>query len=107
MSDPRPDPAPVGEIMDLVLSRIGVAASRHLEQITTQWDDIAGVPWAGRSAPLSLQDGELVVGVDDGATASLVKYDIAGLVGRLDDACGPGIVTTVTLKVVRRGRERR
>ena len=95
------------EVMDLVLSRIGVASARHLEELTTRWDEITGVPWAGRTWPVSLKGGELVVGVDSGATASLVKYDIQRVLERLETVTGPGKVTTVTLKVVDSGRERR
>ncbi|MBT8198289.1 MAG: DUF721 domain-containing protein [Acidimicrobiia bacterium] len=93
--------------MDLVLSRIGVASARHLDELTSRWDDITGVPWAGRTWPLSLQEGELVVGVDSGSTASLVKYDIQRVLELLETVTGPGIVTKVTLKVVTSGRERR
>ncbi|MBT8215139.1 MAG: DUF721 domain-containing protein [Acidimicrobiia bacterium] len=101
------EPQRLDEVMDLVLSRIGVAAARHLDRLTTDWDALAAVPWSGRTRPLSLQEGHLVVGVDSGATASLVKYDIHGLIERLEAAIGPGIVSTVSLKVVGSGRQRR
>ena len=54
------EPQRLDEVMDLVLSRIGVAAARHLDRLSTDWDTLATVPWSGRTRPLSLQDGHLV-----------------------------------------------
>ena len=60
---------------------------------------MAGEPWAERAAPVGLNRGELVVEVADGTTASLLKYQVNGLLERLEEGLGARLVETVRLRV--------
>ena len=98
------DPEPIRSLLDQVLSRMGVARPVDVAQLVADWDETAGEPWAGRSRPASLEGGELVVEATDGAAASLLRYQVNGLVKRLDESLGQGLVTSVRVRVAPPGR---
>ncbi len=98
------DPTPIRELLQSVLSRLGVARPLEMAELLAKWEDVAGEPWASRAAPVSLSGGELVVEVADGATASLLRYQTSQLSARLDEQVGRGLVTTVRIRVRKPGR---
>jgi predicted nucleic acid-binding Zn ribbon protein len=67
-----------------------------------EWEDLAGEPWASRSRPAGLKDGRLVVEVDDGSIATLLKYQEKALIERLEKRFGAPVVTSVRIRVGRR-----
>ncbi len=101
------DPQAVGDLLDDVLEKLGVARPLEVTHLVAEWGDVAGEPWAGRSVPVGLAGGVLVVEVADATTASLLKYQKQALIGRLDDRVGKGLVTEVRVRVGRAGRSRR
>ncbi len=90
----------IEDLLDGVLQRIGVARPVDVVYLVENWERVAGEPWATRSWPVHLEDGELVVEAADGSAASLLRYQCLALVSRLDEALGQGLVTSVA---VRRG----
>ncbi len=99
-------PEPIRDVLDSVMRQLGVARPVDVAQLVTDWDETAGEPWAGRSQPASLEGGELVIEVFDGASASLLRYQVGGLVTRLDAVLGQGLVTSVRVRVAARRRDR-
>ena len=99
----RGDLTRIEDLLDRVLERIGVARPVDVVYLVENWARVAGEPWATRSRPVHLEDGELIVEAADGSAASLLRYQAAGLVNRLDEALGQGLVTSVR---VRMGRPR-
>ncbi len=95
-------PAPIRDVLQGLLQRLGVARPLEVADLLGRWEEVAGEPWAERSRPVTLADGELVVEVADGATASLLRYQTRDLVSRLDERVGRGLVTTVRVRVQRR-----
>ena len=95
-------PSPIDEVLDRILGDIGLARPVDVAYLVEHWEEVAGPPWAERSQPVHLRDGELVVEASDGAAASLLRYQGAALVARLEDVLGQGLVTSV--RVRRRGR---
>ncbi len=79
-------PEQIGEVLDQLLSRLGVARPLDVAVLVDSWADLAGEPWASRSRPVGLDDGELVVEVVDATAASLLKYQSSELVRRLEKA---------------------
>ena len=73
-------PQPISDVLAEVMRRLGVSHPVDVAQLVADWDETAGEPWAGRSRPASLEGGELVVEVFDGASASLLRYQVGGLV---------------------------
>lgn len=97
------DPEPVGDLIDAVLSRLGVHRPPDTVELISRWAEIAGSPWAERAVPAALRDGILIVEVADGGTAALLKYRSGELIRRLEEAFSPGVVNTVRVRVARRG----
>jgi len=98
---PRRDLAPVGEVLDAVLGRFAGPGHAARAQLFEQWQAIAGPTWAG-TRPLQVDSRHvLVVEVPSGAIASRLRFDVSGLVGRIDAALGGDVVESVRLKVTR------
>lgn len=93
---------PVGGFLDQVLRKFGIPDRVDLTRLVEEWPGLAGEPWAGRSRPAGLDGGELLVEVDDGATATLLSYQRNALVDRLEGALGTRLVTSVRIRVARR-----
>jgi hypothetical protein len=90
---------PIGDDLEAVLRRLGLPAPGVLERLVGDWARVAGEPWAERAAPVSLHLGELLVEVADGTTASLLKYQVNGLLERLEQGLGARLVESVRLRV--------
>jgi len=95
---------PVSNLLDAVLARVGVGRAPDLARLVNDWPELAGHPWDDGTRPTRLSDGDLVVEVPNGAVASLLRYQIPGLIERLQEALGSGVVTSVSLRVARPGR---
>ena len=91
----------VGDGLDALLRRLGIPSPDDAARLFDDWERIAGEPWASRSEPIGVKDGELVVEVADGAVATLLRYQSGGLVQRLADALGAPLVQRVTVRVAR------
>lgn len=92
---------PVSEGLSDILSRLGLPAHLDLATLVQDWADIAGEPFGSMSTPAGYRDGELLLSVGDGTAASLLKFRVAELVGRLDEHFGRGAVTSVRIAVGR------
>lgn len=92
---------PVRGFLDEVLQRFGMPGSADLDTLVGRWEELAGEPWGSRSRPAGLRSGELVVEVDDGSVATLLKYRSAALLDALEEGLGARIVTSVKIRVAR------
>lgn len=95
------EPSQVGELLEGLLAALGVARPVDTAELIERWDSLAGEPFAGRSHPVHLQDGELVVEVADGATATLLRYHETDLIVRLAAELGQGLVSSIRTRVAR------
>lgn len=93
------DPQRIDELLDGLLQALGVARPLDVTHLVESWAEVAGEPWGERSRPVLLKDGELVVEVEDGTAATLLKYRQAELVERLGERLGRGLVTTVRVRM--------
>lgn len=98
----RRDLEPIGSDVEALLGKLGMPPAVDLGRLVTDWEEVAGPPFAGVSAPVGIDSGELIVEVADGAAASLLKYRIGPLLDRLTAHFGEGIVDRVKIRVGRR-----
>jgi predicted nucleic acid-binding Zn ribbon protein len=91
----------VGGFLDQVLRRLGVPEQVDVARLVETWEDLAGEPWGSRSRPVGLNGGELVVEVDDGSIATLLKYQQKNLLERLERRFGTPVATSVKIRVSR------
>ncbi len=95
------EPRPLDEALDKVLGDLGVARPLDTVELMAHWDELVGEPWAGRSRPVVLEQGVLVIEVTDPIAASLLRYRREALISHLADHLGAGLVTSVQLRRAR------
>ena len=91
----------VGKELKSILSRLGIGVGLSLAKIADEWDAIAPEPFGGRSKPVALEEGLLVIEVPDGITATLLRYRTDDVLRALEASLGKGAVTEVKLRVAR------
>ena len=92
------DPAPLRDVLSGLLGRLGVGDLARWRRIEEEWADLAGEPWSTQAVPLSLNGSVLVVEARSPMALSLLRYGVAGLVARLDEHLGAGVVTEVRVR---------
>ncbi len=95
------DPVALPELLDRVLAGLGAPTTDALVAVHEQWDVIVGAELVGHAQPISIEDGCLRIGVDSPAWAGHLRWSEAEIVGRVERLLGPGVVTSVTTRVVR------
>ena len=99
---PGPDesgPRPVSDSLDRYAERIGAARASALAAVFARWTEVVGVQVAAHTEPLSLVQGALVIGVDDPAWASQLRYFGADILQRLEEVAGPGLASRIEVRV--------
>ncbi len=91
----------VGDGLDRVLRRLGMPVVPDLARLVDGWAVLAGEPWASRTDPVGLRDGELLVAVQDGADATLLKYQVEALLKRLEKGLEGRLIGSVRIIVGR------
>lgn len=98
MSD---DPRSLGDSLDRVLRSLKGGGTRATGAVFGRWEEIVGANVAAHARPVKLEDGRLVVEVDDPVWATQLRFLEADLVTRLADIGGLA-VTSVDVRVKRR-----
>ena len=100
MSTPSsPEPRRVGASLDHVTRRIGAPSAAVVEAVFSRWAEVVGPGVAANARPVSLANGVLVVGADDPAWASQLRYLAGELLSRLEHVVGPGSVRRIDVRV--------
>ena len=96
------DLEPIGRDVELLLARLGMPTVVDLTGLVSDWQEVAGEPFAGMAEPVGYKDGELVLEVKDGTAASLLKYRVGPLLDRLEEHFGDATVTKIRIRVSKR-----
>lgn len=94
-----PDPSPLGSALDRVVGRLGGPSADSLTTLYTDWDELVGARLAAHTRPVGLRDGVLVVGVEDPAWATEIRFLAPTLVERLRSGLEGAAVTSVEVRV--------
>lgn len=89
------DPKPIGELLRTLMERYRLVDPDTWTRLRDEWDSVAGQPWSGRTIPLSLKSGELVVEAATPAAVSMLRYGVVSLIEKLETEYGDGVVTSV------------
>jgi predicted nucleic acid-binding Zn ribbon protein len=90
----------VGESLDRVARKLGAPPAAVLAAVFTRWEEIVGPSVAANTRPLSLRRNVLVIGTEQPAWASQLRYLGPDLLRRLASTVGEGLVERVEVKVV-------
>ena len=99
MSDDDQGLRRVGTGVERMLRDMGMPEMFDIATMVAKWPEIAGEPFGSLSVPDSFGSGVLTLSVADGVAASLLKYQVGDLIGRLAGRFGEGVVTSVRLRV--------
>lgn len=97
-------PTELGALLDRVVRGMGAPGTDAVELVFNRWDEVVGGVLASRTRPVSLEHATLVLEADDPAVVSHVRWLETDLLARLAELLGAGRVTSVEVRVARRGR---
>ena len=93
-----PGPRPVGEALERVVTALGGPSVHGLTTLFDRWDQIVGERVAAHARPQGLDDGTLVVVVDEPGWATQLRFLERDLLTRLEEALGPGVVRHLVVR---------
>mgnify|MGYP005816498463 CR=1 FL=1 len=96
-------PRPVAEGLDSLARRLGLPNAAVLGALFRRWDEVVGEAIAAHARPRSLNDGVLVVSVDEPAWATQLRYLAPQLCDRLAEVTGDRLVERLEVRVERHG----
>jgi predicted nucleic acid-binding Zn ribbon protein len=99
-------PRRIGETLDALTKRLGLAPPDSLSKVFAGWDGLVGVLLASHIRPVGLRDGVLTVEVTEPAWATQLKFLGDDLIRRVNEQVGVGTVSELAVRVVgtRRGK---
>ena len=97
-----PQPSKLPDLLDTVLAGMGAPRAEAVVVIHESWGAIVGEELVAHAHPIGIESGCLRVGVDSAAWASHLQWSEAEIVARIDRLVGPGEVTSVATRIVRR-----
>jgi hypothetical protein len=95
------NPEEITDILGAIIERVGTGADRDAGALVEEWIDLVPERWREGCEPVGIRDGVLLVEVQTGAAASLLRHDTAALLARISERFGPGFVEAVKLRVSR------
>jgi predicted nucleic acid-binding Zn ribbon protein len=99
-TNPTNEPEEISSLIGAVLENTQVDADLRHGEMTSEWAEFVSRDWRN-AVPVGVRDGTLLVAVPDGATASLLRYQIPPLLASIQERYGVGLVTGVRITVDR------
>ena len=93
------DPVSLEESLDALVRSLRGAGARATAGVFGQWEDAVGPLVAAHARPALLDDGRLVVDVDQPGWATQLRYLETDLLARLAAVAGPGAVRSIEVRV--------
>lgn len=95
---PEKDLEHFSESVDDMFARLGLPDPVVMAGVSTEWDDLAGAPWSGRSRPVYMKGKTLVVEAVSPSIIAFLRYGEADLLESLSRRFGEGVVEAVEIK---------
>jgi hypothetical protein len=93
---------PFDEALGATLHKLGLAEPALMLDLSREWAEVAGEPWASKATPLYVRSGILVVEGNDVGAVGFLRYGILELHRRLEERFGPQAITGVEVRPPRR-----
>ena len=94
-------PKEISEILGQVIESAAVGVDVRQAEMIDRWGDFVPPDWT-HGTPVGVRDGVLLVEVGDGATASVLRYQMDVLMRAISDEFGPDLVRSVRVTIQRR-----
>lgn len=86
------------ESVDEMFQRLGLPDPVVMAALSSEWDQLAGPPWSGRSKPLYIKGTTLVVEATSGSMVAFLRYGETTLLETLAQRFGEGTVRSVDIR---------
>jgi predicted nucleic acid-binding Zn ribbon protein len=93
------DPIPLSESLDVVVRSLRGPSAKAVAGVFAGWDEAVGSQIAAHARPVSLEDGRLVVEVDEPGWATQLRYFETTLRERLATVTGGLDLRSVEVRV--------
>jgi predicted nucleic acid-binding Zn ribbon protein len=97
----KSQPQEISEILGKVIESAAVGVDVRQAELIGRWSELVPPDWVP-AAPVGVRDEVLLVEVRDGATASVLRYQVDPLLRAIIDEFGSGLVRSVRVTVARR-----
>jgi predicted nucleic acid-binding Zn ribbon protein len=98
--DDRRQPEEISSLLGAVVEHVKASVDIRHGELIDEWLAVVPDDWTF-GTPVGVREGRLLVTVPDGATASLLRYQIGPLLAVIEERYGAGVVTDVRLRVER------
>jgi predicted nucleic acid-binding Zn ribbon protein len=85
------------ESLDDVFARLGLPDPVVMAALSSEWDELAGPPWSGRSTPLYIRGKTLVVEAMSASMVAFLRYGETALLEKLAERFGLHTVDTIDI----------
>jgi predicted nucleic acid-binding Zn ribbon protein len=97
----RREPTEIGDVLGKVIEKASVNIDVRQGDLIERWTEVVPGDWAEVATPIGVRDRTLLVEVENGTAASLLKYQIERLIEAVSKVYGDDLVTAVKLRVSR------
>jgi hypothetical protein len=97
----KSEPKEISEILGQVIESAAVGVDVRQADLIGRWVDIVPPDWV-LGTPVGVRDEVLLVHVQDGATASVLRYQVDPLMRAISDEFGSDLIRSVRVKISRR-----
>ncbi len=87
-----------GSSLDEVFRRLGLPDPVVMGRVSSDWAEVAGAPWVGRSTPLYIQGTTLVVEASVPSMVAFLRYAVSDLVKALAAHLGEGVIDQIEVR---------
>ena len=95
----RSEPKQVGEGLDRLARSLSGVGAQPLATVFTEWSTVVGETLAAHCRPLALDGTRLVIGVDEAAWATQVRFLETELLDRLREVVAGTLVRSIEVRV--------
>jgi predicted nucleic acid-binding Zn ribbon protein len=93
------EPVPLADALAAVRAELGLSDGVADARLEREWDAIVGTEVAAHARLQTVRDGVLVIAVDSPIWATELRYLEGEIVARAAAAVGPGVVTSIRVRV--------
>lgn len=84
--------------LDEMFQRMGLPDPVLMATLISEWDDLAGAPWSGRSKPLYIRGTTLVVEASSASMIAFLRYGESSLLTSLSERFGEGTIMSLDIR---------
>lgn len=84
--------------VDEMFARLGLPDPVVMAGLSSEWDELAGAPWSGRSRPLYIKGKTLVVEAVSASMVAFLRYGERALLDSLAERFGADVIQKVDIR---------